>query len=329
MPHFRRIVRCPFSTSSNGLSRAGGVSIVIPTFRRPEALARLIESIKGIHYPNVETVVVNCAPEPVEPPSAAHECAGVKVIQPGAELLPASARNLGARAASGNFLFFIDDDNVVDREAVCWLVSSISFNSRLGLAAPIVYYMRSEERVWSAGVRRGRISSLTRFPGQGTQPPAFDVLREAHLEDFPDAYMVPRSVFMEIGGYDELRFPIHYEESDLCRRIKDAGYALRLVPDAAVWHDLPVPGSSPAMARQHHVHTPLRAFYAGRNRVLFSFRHERGAFPAFLFLFLAPVTLYYVVIIASDAESSKAAVRAYLGGVYEGVRYARRRRVEA
>ncbi len=312
---------CPFASQREPSAEHGGVSIIVPTFRRPDALARLLESARRLHYPFVETVVVNCAGEPLELRDDAHAGERVAFIDTEKESLPSHARNIGARASSGRFLFFLDDDNVVGPETVCWLVAAMSADSMLGLAAPVVMYLAAPDLVWSAGARRNRLSSITRFPGRGSSLGELGQHGVGSLEDFPDAYVVSRSVFAEVGGYDERHFPIHYEESDLCRRVKDAGYRLRTVLEAAVWHDVVPPGSSGDRARLHHVHTPERAFYSGRNRILFMFLHERGAFPAFLLLFLAPLTAYYLVVSGSNERSAGPTARAYLRGVHEGIRF--------
>ncbi len=312
---------CPLASQRDALAEHGRVSIIVPTFRRPDSLARLLKSARRIHYPFVETVVVNCAAEPLDVPTGAHEPERVLFVDSENESLPSHARNMGVRASSGRYLFFLDDDNVVGPETVCWLVRAMSADSKLGLAAPVVLYLAAPDLIWSAGARRSRLSSITRFPGRGSSLRELGRHEVGSLEDFPDAYVVSRSVFTEVGGYDERRFPIHYEESDLCRRVKDAGYRLRTVPEAAVWHEVAPPGSSGDRARQHHVHNPERAFYSARNRILFMSLHERGAFPAFLLLFLAPLTAYYLVVIRSSGRSSGPTARAYLRGVHEGIRY--------
>jgi GT2 family glycosyltransferase len=52
----------------------------------------------------------------------------------------------------------------------------------------------------------------------------------------PGAYsIIRRSVLEEVGYFDE-RFFLYYEEVDLCRRIKNAGYVVRYWPDVVVVH---------------------------------------------------------------------------------------------
>jgi GT2 family glycosyltransferase len=47
--------------------------------------------------------------------------------------------------------------------------------------------------------------------------------------------LIRREVFQTLGGFDE-RFFMYCEDMDLCKRIRDAGYRLRYLPDAAAIH---------------------------------------------------------------------------------------------
>jgi N-acetylglucosaminyl-diphospho-decaprenol L-rhamnosyltransferase len=48
--------------------------------------------------------------------------------------------------------------------------------------------------------------------------------------------MVRRSVWQELGGFDESFFPLWFEDVDFCRRAEDRGYQLYYVPEAAAKH---------------------------------------------------------------------------------------------
>ncbi|HET6807381.1 MAG TPA: glycosyltransferase family 2 protein [Frateuria sp.] len=47
--------------------------------------------------------------------------------------------------------------------------------------------------------------------------------------------LLPRKVFEQLGGFDEAYF-LHCEDLDLCRRARDAGYAVLLAGDVRVLH---------------------------------------------------------------------------------------------
>ena len=48
--------------------------------------------------------------------------------------------------------------------------------------------------------------------------------------------MVRRSVWQELGGFDESFFPLWFEDVDFCRRAADRGYRFYYVPNATAKH---------------------------------------------------------------------------------------------
>jgi glycosyltransferase involved in cell wall biosynthesis len=89
------------------------VSVVIATRDRPELLALAIASVAAQTYPGViETIVVFDQSEPDTSLATADATRPVRVVtsQPGRVGL-AAARNIGAVAATGEFLAFLDDDD--------------------------------------------------------------------------------------------------------------------------------------------------------------------------------------------------------------------------
>ncbi len=75
----------------------------------------------------------------------------------------------------------------------------------------------------------------SRFWGRADRSWA-DPLEETDTDWVPGAFSIIRaSVLEEVGAFDEAFF-LYYEEVDLCRRIKAAGYAVRYWPDVVVVH---------------------------------------------------------------------------------------------
>jgi GT2 family glycosyltransferase len=48
--------------------------------------------------------------------------------------------------------------------------------------------------------------------------------------------MVRAEVFDRLGGFDEAFWPAWWEDVDFCRRLRDAGYRIRYLPDATFRH---------------------------------------------------------------------------------------------
>ena len=89
------------------------ISIVIPTYNRPERLEQCLESIARLDYPSnrFEVIVVDDGSRiSLEPIAVKFEdCISINLIRQ-SNAGPASARNTGAAAAQGDYLIFTDDD---------------------------------------------------------------------------------------------------------------------------------------------------------------------------------------------------------------------------
>lgn len=88
-------------------------SVIIPTYGRPERLRQCLAGLAAMNYDSKEfevIVVDDGSPEPVEPVvhSLQDRLALTSLRQENAG--PASARNLGAQHARGDWLAFLDDD---------------------------------------------------------------------------------------------------------------------------------------------------------------------------------------------------------------------------
>jgi GT2 family glycosyltransferase len=114
------------------MSDAPLISVVIPTFRRPDALARALESVlaHASRGGSVEVVVVdNDARRSAAPTVSALQVAATLPIryvhEPAAGV--ANARNAGVAAARGRFIAFLDDDETATAE---WLPEALAVQRR-------------------------------------------------------------------------------------------------------------------------------------------------------------------------------------------------------
>jgi glycosyltransferase involved in cell wall biosynthesis len=97
------------------MSRAPQITVVIPAFKRAEALARAVRSVaaQDLEPSEFEVIVVDSSPDDanqrvVESVAVATGC-NVRCLRKCAEG-PGPSRNLGARHASGQFIAFLDSD---------------------------------------------------------------------------------------------------------------------------------------------------------------------------------------------------------------------------
>lgn len=138
------------------------------------------------------------------------------------------ANNIGARAASTEFLLVVNPDCTLERGAVAALVDAARRYPDAGLFAPRI--IEPSGRVFFQP--RSLLSPYLHNPqGRLVLPEG-----EACAPFFSGAcFLIRRDLFLRLGGFDENIF-LFYEDDDLCRRVADAGHALIYVPQAMVRH---------------------------------------------------------------------------------------------
>ena len=203
-------------------------SIIIPTYRRREQLARCLASIESLSFPRhrFEVIVVDDGSD--NPP--ADLIAGLDRSLD-AQLIcarhggPATARNVGAKLARGQYLVFTDDDCAPQRH---WL-TSIDECMREA-TAPRAVGGRTLNILANdayATASQGIVDFLYEYYGDHSAPWRFFTSNNL---------AVPRDEFMEIGGFDE-GFPLPAaEDRDFCERWRAAGYDLQYAPNAVIDH---------------------------------------------------------------------------------------------
>lgn len=76
--------------------------------------------------------------------------------------------------------------------------------------------------------------------------------------------LIRASVIRKVGMFDKDYF-LYYEDSDLSMRVQKAGYSIKFVPSATIWHKNA--GSTGGSGSQ------LQDYYITRNRLLFGFKY--------------------------------------------------------
>lgn len=244
-------------------------AFVIPTFRRPRELARLLKSISLCEPAPQEVIVVNNDLAECE---ISYELGmgNIRVVELAAGINQAKARNVGWRMAEADAVFFVDDDNEVDSHAAWELMQLMKYGS-VAIACPVIL-VNDSNIVWCAGIRRSRWGGRTEFIRRGT---SYDVDRqegehEWHTDEMPDAFMIRRSALELVDGFDEERFPMYFDEADIAVRLRQVGYRCMGTDKAIVRHyndvgnDLGVD-----LARVLAIHGERRIVVLARSRFMF------------------------------------------------------------
>jgi GT2 family glycosyltransferase len=303
------------------------VSIIIPTYNRKRELLRLLDSIKGLEYPasRLEIVVVDDHSPDGTVEAVKENFPDVHTYWHDRERWVSAARNTGISNCSGDFMLFIDDDNIMDPKCVGELLSTFMDPGRpkVGLVGPLMFYLTRPDTVWCAGIKRNMTTSRTTFVGRDEiDHGQYSLVTES--DDFPNCFMVSRRSIEAAGPFDPHNFPINYEESDIARRIARAGFTILCNPSAKVWHDIEPPLAGSGRNRLYHLGGPFRAYYLSRNRIIFQRLYSgKKEFACFATVFLWLFTVFYlrIIMISSDKKMRErmSIASGYLRGLVDGL----------
>lgn len=204
------------------------LSVVMPTYNRPDALPRALGALsrQTLDPASFELVLVE-DPKNESPPAAGGLPFAVRLLrgtQPGAS----SARNVGWRAAQAPLVLFMGDDII---GAPDLLEQHIAWHEQHAEeTAGVLGRVR-----WARGLKR---DAFMKWLDQGIQ---FDYATIDGVEAGPGHFYtanvsLKRSMLERAGGFDEDRFPFLYEDIDLGLRLAEHGFRLLYNEHAAAEH---------------------------------------------------------------------------------------------
>jgi glycosyltransferase involved in cell wall biosynthesis len=119
------------------------VSVIVPTKNRPDTLPLALASIGGQDYPSVEVIVINDGGVPVgEIVDGFTGQFSVKLIELPKSVGASGARNVGLDNTTGEYVAFLDDDDIFLPAHLGLAVRAMTENSARFAAAAVLVYDR-------------------------------------------------------------------------------------------------------------------------------------------------------------------------------------------
>ena len=292
------------------------ISIVIPTYNRVDRLERLLDSIAQSEREDYlfEVLVIDDA----SPDNTAAKIAGkyphINIIRNETERNLAGARNVGFRAAQGDYIFTVDDDNVLDKRCIVELAgfAARAEKGKIGMIVPFMCYLHDKERIWSAGAR---ISPRLFTPLIFGNTLLKDATDTCECQTAPNAFMLTREALGEVGLFDEKNFPIHHSEADYGIRLREAGFSCMAIKKAITYHDIGL--ELPFDLQLRHIKRPYNIMVG---EVTLRKKWERSLFWRIAIPLMILGGMLWVVVKNTHLERSQkmpymwASVRGYLAG---------------
>jgi GT2 family glycosyltransferase len=269
-----------------GAATQGSVSVIVVAWQSGPDLTRCLSALAGQTLPPLEILLVDNASTDGAPEAAMREVPGITLVPAGANLGFAAGVNLGARQAQGEWLALVNPDAFAAVDCFGCRQAMADAPGRLdGL---------------------GDVMSLPGIPYRGGYglPDPGPVAEGECFSACGGAMLIRRSLFEALGGFDEDLF-MYCEDVDLGYRIRLAGGACRVIPDAVVDH---VGSASTGGAG-----SDFASFHGARNRIRVFIKDT----PPLLFWLTLPLH-----VIATTALFLRLATQGRLGPNLRGARAA-------
>ena len=210
------------------------VSIVIPVYNQFDYTYHCVKSIlKNSGEISYEIIIADdCSTDHTQ--AIDKVISGLKTIHNEKNLRFLRNCNHAAKETRGEYILFLNNDTQVQPNWLSELVKLISSDPKIGMVGSKLVY--PDGRLQEAGGILWKDGSAWNYGRmQDASLPEYNYVKEADYISGA-AIMIRRSLWEEIGGFDERFAPAYCEDSDLAFEVRRHGYKVMYQPASVVVH---------------------------------------------------------------------------------------------
>lgn len=196
------------------------VSVVIPVYNAEATLKECLTRLHESRYRDYETILVDdgCTDQSATIAAAFP----VRIVPTSGRVGPAAARNLGARMATGDVLFFIDSDVMVRPDSLGLLAESFEAPDVDGLCG----VQAAQMRYTNLASQYKNLWMRWTYLRQTGDVPLF----------YTTAAAIRREAFLRVGGFDQGYATPNVEDTAFGQKLARLGVRVRVHPELEVEH---------------------------------------------------------------------------------------------
>lgn len=257
------------------------LSIIILNFNGAHHLRECFDSILQQQTTDVEIILVDNASKDDSVSMTVNQYPQIRVIQNTNNLGFAQGNNVAIPAAKGEYIFFLNNDTVLEEGCLSHIVTRIEENRsraapRLEVYAPMMVRCDHRDIVDSGGDEIYTSGAVFKYAGYRADHPVFQGERIVAC-GCGGAVVYPKTLLEELNGFDPDFFLI-FEDVDLSLRARHAGADIVFLPHARVAHK-----GSASVGNQ----SPTQMYFGTRNLLLAKLK----SYPTLTLLKHAPMGL--------------------------------------
>lgn len=259
------------------------VTLIVPTRNALGLLRRCIESIRtATEYPSWELLVVDNGSDDRETLAYLEQLGRhdrIRVLRDDREFNYAALNNQAVAAARGELVGLVNND--VEVMSPGWLDEMVALATQPGVGAVGARLWYPDKTLQHGGVilspRVGAVHAHRQLPrgkhghgGRAVLVGSFSAVTAACL-------VVRRSIYLEVGGMDEVNLKVAFNDVDFCLRLREAGYRNVWTPYAELLHRESATRGADATAQKRQRFERELAFFRERWREVIE--HDPGYNP--------------------------------------------------
>lgn len=214
-------------------------------------LQRCLPSVFLWTDPDVEVIVVDNGSSDETLTELPNKYPSVKLINAKENSGFGAGCNLGAEAALGEYLFFLNPDTLVSQGALRELISPLEFDPSIGMTTPKILQLDHPTRINTCG-NDVHLSGLALCRGMNEEARKFTLTEDVNSISGA-AFAIKKDYFFELGAFDPVFF-LYVEDTDLSLRCLLNGKRIVYVPNSVIYHDYKL------------TFGPKKIYYQERNR---------------------------------------------------------------
>jgi N-acetylglucosaminyl-diphospho-decaprenol L-rhamnosyltransferase len=209
------------------------VSVSLVNTNSRDLLLACLESLRGA---DAEIVVLDNASEDGSAAAVRERFPDVRVIEQRRRAGFGANHNTVIRATTGRYVFVLNEDTTSEDWGFERMVAHLDAHPRVAALAPRLVYPdgRPQASAWRFPSPPAAVLGLLTLGRSGIVESGGSETRDVDWA-MAAAILLRREALDEVGLFDE-GFFIYSEETDLCRRLRDAGWRTQYFPSVTVVH---------------------------------------------------------------------------------------------
>jgi len=208
------------------------ISVIIATYNQADLTLACLQALAQQDI-GLEIIIIDNASQD-ETSILLGQVNGAKIIYQQDNLHFLRAVNLAAQQATGTYILLLNNDAILQKNALQHAVESIEYSDDIGavggkLVLPTGKLQEAGSILWDNGFSTGY--------GRSNNPSHANYMFRREVDFCSGAFLlIKHQLWEQLNGFDDDFAPAYFEETDFCIRLRQLGYKIIYDPRVVVLH---------------------------------------------------------------------------------------------